>query len=463
MFKNHTARRLAFIWMCIPLAMTSTAASAQLRDGPYTGTLECGPLLTDPQKGSWSQPVKLQVTGKTVLWERSDPRITESGTGMLQGGRVSFTLDGKWNPGQRNTGRWRNVAMLNWNGSQLSGAATIFSADGLQRLRDCSVRVAADAAPAVATTASARTASPDTPVTGKPFPRDAGPLLSAAVTQKLGGVAESALNKVPRSPVAAAPTTMAEPASASALTPSDKAQLDYETERAKQDAAVASRENRALVPITPDMCVDGVCVEQDLGALAVNLNWTPPAKSDPIPNSHRKAYEDAVRKGMQVCEQSNQALWGDKTRKLCDFLILSNERPKADLVAFFKENKQPVCEPGGKLFKLSLETTLGHVRFEVRFSKDGRPKVAEIVKEFNVQNKTDLAELRTQMRKKHPYIGNSVSSKSAPWGGYVGYDDGMYGEGPRYQIDARSIIFAAVREGPNEGACTPARKTISVQ
>ena len=61
--------------------------------------------------------------------------------GMLRNGRVSFNLDGRWNPGQRNTGQWRNVVMLEWKNAALSGPATIFSANSEQRLRDCSVRV----------------------------------------------------------------------------------------------------------------------------------------------------------------------------------------------------------------------------------------------------------------------------------------------------------------------------------
>ena len=127
-------------WGC--LALMCGAASAQIRDGAYTGTLECGPLITNSQQGAWKQPININVTGQTVTWERPDPRITEVGSSTLRDRRVSFTLEGRWNPGQRNSGKWRNVVMLEWKDSVLSGPATIFSADGDQRLRDCSVRVA---------------------------------------------------------------------------------------------------------------------------------------------------------------------------------------------------------------------------------------------------------------------------------------------------------------------------------
>ena len=134
------AKIKSLAWSC--LALSCGAASAQIRDGAYTGTLECGPLITNPQQGAWKQPININVTGQTVTWERPDPRITEVGSSTLRDRRVSFALEGRWNPGQRNSGKWRNVVMLEWKDSVLSGPATIFSADGDQRLRDCSVRVA---------------------------------------------------------------------------------------------------------------------------------------------------------------------------------------------------------------------------------------------------------------------------------------------------------------------------------
>lgn len=142
------------------IALVCGAASAQIRDGAYTGTLECGPLLTNPQQGAWKQPININVSGQTVTWERPDPRITEAGSSTLRDRRVSFTLDGRWNPGQRSTGQWRNVVMLEWKDSALSGPATIFSANGDQRLRDCSVQVAMAGATDPTAGASRRGAPP---------------------------------------------------------------------------------------------------------------------------------------------------------------------------------------------------------------------------------------------------------------------------------------------------------------
>lgn len=178
------------------LAVLCSFAHAHPPDGTYTGTLSCGPLLTNPQQGAWSQPVKLHVSGQSVLWERLDARLTEVGSGALRDGRVSFTLEGRWNSGQRNTGQWRNVAMLSWSGSGLSGPATIFSADGAQRLRDCAVQVAMAGG------------SLDTASTA---PRVAKPAAGTPPSAGLPAAAVSAL----RSAVAAAPVAVQPPISAS--------------------------------------------------------------------------------------------------------------------------------------------------------------------------------------------------------------------------------------------------------
>lgn len=139
----RTRPQRARVWLRISMVvLLAQAAQAQPTAGTYTGTIDCGPLITNPQQGAWSQPVQLTVSGQSVAWERLDSRLSESGSGMLRNGRVSFNLEGRWNPGQRSTGQWRNVVMLEWKDSALSGPATIFSANGDQRLRDCSVRVA---------------------------------------------------------------------------------------------------------------------------------------------------------------------------------------------------------------------------------------------------------------------------------------------------------------------------------
>jgi len=241
-----------------------------------------------------------------------------------------------------------------------------------------------------------------------------------------------------------------------------KAQREYDAQRAQRQALRDAQNSTAPQAITPDMCIDGVCVEQDLGAIATSLNWTAPAKPEEIPRDYRKSYEDGIRKGMETCEQSNKAQWGGNVRKLCELLIFGNQRPRAELVSFFRDNKQAVCVAGGKSFNMGLVTPLGPVRFEVRFGKDGRPKVAEVTKTFDIPNKNDALELKAQIEKKHPYLNlRSDSWVTPPWGGYVRYlESGM---GIQYELKARTGIFVKSRDEPNEGDCAPARQSISVQ
>lgn len=241
-----------------------------------------------------------------------------------------------------------------------------------------------------------------------------------------------------------------------------KAQREYDAQRAQRQALEAAQKSTAPQPITPDMCIDGVCVEQDLGAIASNLNWTPPAKPEEIPSSMRKSYEEGIRKGMETCEQSNKSQWGGNVRKLCDLLIFGNQRPRTELVSFFRDNKQPVCVAGGKSFNMGLVTPLGPTRFEVKFGKDGRPKVTEVTKKFDIPNKNDALELKAQIEKKHPYLNlRSDSWVTPPWGGYVRYLES--GIGSHYELKARTGIFTNSRDEPNEGACAPKRQSISVQ
>lgn len=147
----------ALLWVSV--------AQAQILDGSYDGTLKCGSLLTDPTQGPWTQPLKLHISGNSLLWERTEPkRYSEIGIGTLQSGQVRLDLAGSWVPGQSNTGQWRTTAMLKLEGQTLSGPATMFAADGKQRVRDCTVRILIEVGtPAVAP--SAQTLQPATPAT----------------------------------------------------------------------------------------------------------------------------------------------------------------------------------------------------------------------------------------------------------------------------------------------------------
>lgn len=212
-------------------------------------------------------------------------------------------------------------------------------------------------------------------------------------------------------------------------------------------------------PITPDMCVDAVCVEQDLGAIPAGLAWTAPARPEEPNRDFKKSYDEGIRKGLDTCEQSNKAQWGSKASKLCDLLIFGNQRSRAQLVSFFAENKQPVCVTGGKFFNFGLTTQLGATKFQVKFGRDGRPRIAEITKFFAV-SKDEQAALKDQIEKKHPYLHlRDGSSATPPWGGYVRFID-ITGS---YELRGREALFTRSNAEPDQGACATAPRQISVQ
>ncbi len=162
--------------------LATCIVQAQVANGTYDGELKCGALLTNPNQGPWTQPVRLTANGDLMWWVRSDGRFTESGTGTLLAGRLELSADGAWKPGDKNTGKWRMVTTLNLGGGKLSGPATLFAADG-QRVRECSVSIAvtpasgtaaqAVAPPSAVPVTTARPTAPATPEMPAATPRTA--------------------------------------------------------------------------------------------------------------------------------------------------------------------------------------------------------------------------------------------------------------------------------------------------
>ena len=182
--KMNANSAVLLVACCIAAA---SSAQAQVKDGSYQGTMQCGPLLTSPANGAWTQPVRITASGNTLTWLRSDTRYSETGSGTLQAGRASLTLDGVWNPGDKNIGHWRTVAILNLEGNKLSGPATLYSDKDNQRLRDCTVSVDVNALPA---------SVPQAASTSSPMPslKEVGKAVSQA-TDKISGQAANAIKQ----------------------------------------------------------------------------------------------------------------------------------------------------------------------------------------------------------------------------------------------------------------------------
>ena len=242
----------------------------------------------------------------------------------------------------------------------------------------------------------------------------------------------------------------------------NRSRQQAEKARAEQLLREQQQAKAAIEPqsITPDMCVDSICVEQDLGALPASLAWNAPEpllSTKQMSGTQKSAYEDWVKRTRESCVSANSPIWGSSASRLCEHLIFGYSKTSAELITFFRDNKLPVCYPGDQGFKLSLTTPLGLVRVFVEFSIDGRPKVNTVAKEFIALNDTDSASLRKLIKDKHPY-------ERPPWGGSVDYVEGMRrGGGPSYWLKGRSSIFANTRTGPNAGQCRIADKSLGVK
>ncbi len=213
--------------------------------------------------------------------------------------------------------------------------------------------------------------------------------------------------------------------------------------------------------ITPDMCLDGVCVEQDIGELALTLSWQAVDADTQRRGEYQRKNDQSVRKGIARCAEFNRKLWSNKAERLCELLMLGNDQPRNKLIEFFKANTQAVCVTGGKTFNFVLTTPLGYTRIYAGFSRDGRPKVQQIIKDFVLTSAAARTELSALIQKKHATLRIADgTSLMAPWGGQVKYSDSLGTN--NYELTA-SKIFENTREGPNEGACTPESQTISVQ
>lgn len=183
--------------LAVLCTISAISAQAQIKDGSYDGTMQCGPLLTNPASNAWTQPIRITSSGNTLAWLRSDARFNETGSGVLRAGRISLTLDGAWNPGEKNTGHWRTVAMLNLEGNKLSGPATLYSDKDNQRLRDCTVSVEVNASPAPSQVASVAAPMPSL--------KEAGKAVSQA-TEKMTGQAFNAIKQTTAAAVGAVGT-----------------------------------------------------------------------------------------------------------------------------------------------------------------------------------------------------------------------------------------------------------------
>jgi hypothetical protein len=236
----------------------------------------------------------------------------------------------------------------------------------------------------------------------------------------------------------------------------------------KRDAAlVAASKNTKPQPITPDMCIDGVCVEQAFGSLPASIQWQPrpPEPQYRIPNKREyDAFMAKVHAAERTgCEEGNRPLWGNKVGKLCDVLFYKYDVPRATIATFFRENTQAVCVPLRlTVSDLEIKTSTGLLTVEVAVANDGILRVKALQKTFDIPT-SQVPELRAMLKQKHPHLEVREAFRGdpipMPWGGKVSYSDKnphreTEDKPPVYRLQGRSSIFGSI----DSGACTRVEK-----
>jgi hypothetical protein len=233
----------------------------------------------------------------------------------------------------------------------------------------------------------------------------------------------------------------------------------------KRDAVLASAsKNTKPQPITPDMCIDGICVEQAFGSLPASIQWMPRPPEPQYRVIGSKKDGDKYRAEVRVfCENDNRPIWGSKVGKLCDVIFHKYDFPRAAIATFFRENTLAVCSPMTlNVEDLRIKTSSGILWVNVKVANDGILRVQTLVKEFDIP-KSQVPELRAMLKQKHPTLefSEGLDNKilSTAWGGKVMYRDKQMSRDnndavPIYRLYGRNSIFEAV----NSGACAPVEK-----
>jgi hypothetical protein len=141
MLPRSSLFRSLLLSLAVTFGLLSAALAGPVRDGNYTGQLQCSAMIGNPSNAGWTSPVQLQVAGDTVLWQRGNGQFSESA--QVRWSRGGFDIDalGAWSPASRKQGRWRTVGSLRLEGNAVTGAMRQISAAGDQVFRQCNVNI----------------------------------------------------------------------------------------------------------------------------------------------------------------------------------------------------------------------------------------------------------------------------------------------------------------------------------
>ena len=390
----------------------SANATAQLNDGRYEGVLDCPPSSVDSPSVQFTRAVTITVTGDTILWTRETNEGREFARTRLDGAEFALDATGEYRSRSGAPVRWRTRGTVLFIEDRFNGDVEVASPDGTRTYAECEVTARRSSLNRTDSVAPARRTSNVQPA-----------------QNALAPIAE-------RSPI--------KPASSLLQAPFGK----------KSD----------------DMCLDGICLEDDAGRLA-DITLEPRTEESRIREAQFRALTNSRNSltfgeniQMKSCADGNRPVWGKKVDKLCEIVVLRIYRPiSRDDLIFLKENSLPVCKNEGSVYTVATNTPLGVVTVELQFANDGRLRVFQITKEFAVDDATDRDELKRRLIKKHrPYlVGRDVhESVDTPWGGSLTLGQVDFTPRIKLRMEAMSKRF---REKPVTNECAPPRKEIDVR
>lgn len=390
----------------------SANATAQLNDGRYEGVLDCPPSSVDSPSLQFTRSVTITVTGDTIIWTRETNDGREFARTRLDGAEFALDATGEYRSRSGAPVRWRTRGTVLFIEDRFNGDVEVQSLDGTRTYAECEV--------------TARRTS------------------------------RNRVDSVPpaRQTSNIQPGQTARPPSAERSAPMQASALLQAPFGKKSD----------------DMCLDGICLEDDAGRLA-DVSLAPRTEESRIKEAQFRALTNSRNSntplenaGMKFCADGNRSVWGKKVERLCEILILRVYRPigRDDLI-FLRENPLPVCVTVNGGGEITINTQLGLVTVELRFANDGRLRVDKITKEFAVDDASDKSELRRRLIQKHqPYfVGRDLDERaSAPWGGSVKIGPSNPKDRVTLDMEAMSKRFG---EKPIANECAPPRKQIDVR
>ena len=115
--------------------------SVRVKNGSYNGTISCSAVLYDASKKGYVDTLNLEINGETIYWLRRNRQIEEKGSALFKAGQFNLNAYGSWNEGSINTGDWQVVAHLVQDGTNIAGTASLISANGATKHRECTIKV----------------------------------------------------------------------------------------------------------------------------------------------------------------------------------------------------------------------------------------------------------------------------------------------------------------------------------